>query len=318
MPLLSYNISKSLEDKLIEIEKIRRDLLLMPLSLKDSSRLKWESKIERVFFALSFEGTNIQKEEIAKLLTSPTKKHLKSTEKEALFYANTFGFLEYKWLVSDNTPDSDSVLNLYNIITPIKSKKEMKSFKKTRKKIDYLFEYLETGNLNPVIQSAIAYIQLLALSPFKKQSTKISMLTSYLLLYKNAYDFRGFLVLEKHFTNDMDNLQKAIKNVYEKRSLTPWLNYFSNSLFLQCREIIDKAGKKEFKLKQTHSLGELNERQKQILTFLERPGENITNKKVQKMFKISQITASRDLSKLTNLSLLFAHGKGRSVYYTRV
>jgi len=36
------------------------------------------------------------------------------------------------------------------------------------------------------------------------------------------------------------------------------------------------------------------------------------------MFKVSQITASRDLSKLGALGLLFIHGKGRSVYYTKI
>ncbi len=44
----------------------------------------------------------------------------------------------------------------------------------------------------------------------------------------------------------------------------------------------------------------------------------ITNKKVQKLFKVSQITASRDLAKLASVGLLFTHGKGRSVYYTKV
>jgi len=66
------------------------------------------------------------------------------------------------------------------------------------------------------------------------------------------------------------------------------------------------------------SFWKLNGRQQSILSVLENPGEKITNKDVQKKFGVSQITASRDLSHLTTLGLLLAHGKGRSVYYTKV
>ena len=67
-----------------------------------------------------------------------------------------------------------------------------------------------------------------------------------------------------------------------------------------------------------NSFWQLNDRQKSILGFLENPDATITNKRVRSLFKISQITASRDLTKLANLGLLFAHGKGRSVFYTKV
>ena len=63
---------------------------------------------------------------------------------------------------------------------------------------------------------------------------------------------------------------------------------------------------------------EITTRQKEIMMYLENPTASVTNKTVQKLFNISQITASRDLARLANLGLLLAHGKGRSVYYTKV
>ena len=62
----------------------------------------------------------------------------------------------------------------------------------------------------------------------------------------------------------------------------------------------------------------LTERQKKIMEKLENPNIQITNRDVQKMFTVSQITASRDLSKMVNLGILLPHGKGRSIFYTRV
>ncbi|MCX6732604.1 MAG: hypothetical protein NTV98_03635 [Candidatus Roizmanbacteria bacterium] len=48
------------------------------------------------------------------------------------------------------------------------------------------------------------------------------------------------------------------------------------------------------------------------------PGAKVSNRMVQKKFKVSQITASRDLAKLADSGLIFAIGKGRSTYYTKV
>ena len=65
------------------------------------------------------------------------------------------------------------------------------------------------------------------------------------------------------------------------------------------------------------SLWRLSNRQKLIMEKLENPNIKITNREVAKMFAVSQITASRDLSKMVNLGILLPHGKGRSVYYTK-
>ena len=65
-------------------------------------------------------------------------------------------------------------------------------------------------------------------------------------------------------------------------------------------------------------IGELNERQKVIMTLLDDPQAIITNRTIQKIFHVSAITSSRDLAKLTMLGLLIQQGKGRSVRYTRI
>jgi Fic family protein len=53
------------------------------------------------------------------------------------------------------------------------------------------------------------------------------------------------------------------------------------------------------------------------MAIVDRPGTRITNKMVQKHFKVSQITASRELAKLATLGLIISIGKGRSIYYTK-
>ncbi len=65
------------------------------------------------------------------------------------------------------------------------------------------------------------------------------------------------------------------------------------------------------------SFFDLNERQKEIISLVDKPNSKISNKHVQKIFNVSQITASRDLAKLASLGLLFAISKGRSTFYTK-
>ena len=65
------------------------------------------------------------------------------------------------------------------------------------------------------------------------------------------------------------------------------------------------------------TLKRLTIRQKEILYLLEKPETPITNKQIQQVFKVSQITASRDLARLSIVGLLLPHGKGRATYYTK-
>jgi predicted HTH transcriptional regulator len=62
---------------------------------------------------------------------------------------------------------------------------------------------------------------------------------------------------------------------------------------------------------------QLSLRQKQILSLAEPPNTLVSNKLVQDTFRISQITASRDLAKLASLGLLIPHGHGRSTSYSK-
>jgi Fic family protein len=100
-------------------------------------------------------------------------------------------------------------------------------------------------------------------------------------------------------------------------NVTPWLEFVVEGTEYQLNKILKQISSREYEATQEKQLLDLNERQKNILSFLDQPSSKINNKTVQKMFKISAITAARDLAKLTRLGLLFTVGKGRSTYYTK-
>jgi Fic family protein len=125
------------------------------------------------------------------------------------------------------------------------------------------------------------------------------------------------LVLEEYYRKDIVGLREAISKVDEEKNLTAWLEYFTKGILVQLQKALEEVEAPKFKTDLSASFWKLNQRQKIILSHLENPELKITNKDVQKMFDISQITASRYLSKLASLGLILSHGKGRSIFYTR-
>lgn len=124
------------------------------------------------------------------------------------------------------------------------------------------------------------------------------------------------LCFEEYLRRDLVTLEQAYQ--VPGGNITPWLEYFAFGIAKQLEKALGEITSDTSPTTMPASFWELNDRQKEVLKIMEQPDISITNKVVQKHFKVSQITASRDLTKLASLGLIFARGKGRSVYYTRV
>jgi len=129
---------------------------------------------------------------------------------------------------------------------------------------------------------------------------------------------KGLLCLDEYFKKDFVGYRENVEAVLGNKNLTLWLEYFAGAVVTQLEKTLTEVLSEKYSLDVTRNFFELNDRQKEIMSILDQPNVVISNKKVQKMFKVSQITASRDLSRLSTLGLLFTHGKGRSVYYTKI
>ena len=124
--------------------------------------------------------------------------------------------------------------------------------------------------------------------------------------------------MEEFIENDFRNFQDIVSDAHTSKNITKLFGYFINAVAIESDKILRKIRKREFITILPESYYDLTQRQREILSVLEQPGAQISNKTVQKRFLVSQITSFRDLSKLSSLGILFVHGKGRSVYYTRV
>jgi predicted HTH transcriptional regulator len=124
--------------------------------------------------------------------------------------------------------------------------------------------------------------------------------------------------LQEFFFSDLLNLKQKLKRAREDKNLTDFIEYY-----IQAFSIQSEKGSRILKSKKPahptpNVFTKLSDRQIRILGLFTVPEVKISNKIVQKEFGVSQITASRDLSSLAALGLIFQKGKGRSVYYVKL
>lgn len=310
MQNLSYGISPILKDNITTIEDLRVKILLTPLSAKNQLRFLWEAMINRIYWSLILNGGDQTKTQVTKVCMGSSKKP-GIRQQEIIKLKRVLEYISYEWNVSQKTVSARTILNLHDTSSS-------GDLRITEKNLKFLADYLAASSDHPVIQAGIAHILLEQTRPFTNGNGLTARLLAYLFLYKYGYDFRGLLVLEEYWGHDKSGYLYGIETVRNTGKATLWLEYFSKGVIVQLEKVLANITSLTSRLEVSSKLFDLNDRQKSIFAYLEQPEAKITNKNVQKKFKVSQITASRDLGKLATLSLIFARGKGRSVYYTRV
>ena len=330
----AYNISPLLLRYLSKIEQIRQRIILHPLSPKRELSLQFQATISRMVYRFGNMDKEIVYEEVKKtfsttteILTEKTGGPKKATDLQQQIwqYKQALDYLKTDWLVSERPIDAEALVKLHSLISKGK-------LRINKNQLQEVLDYLQfvggakiplsgvTTASSPFIQAAIANLEFNALRPFTEGNKLFSMLSSYLFLYRAGLDCRGFLILEQAVGQNTQAYLEEYASGKGKANITGWLEYFVKAIGLQLEHAYTEATKSSQQIQPSlyDKITELNERQKEILNILDNPKSIITNRTVQKVFRISQITASRDLVHLAKLGLLFTHGKGRSVSYTRI
>jgi hypothetical protein len=308
MHTLSYTISPVLQQTLKGIEVSRQHILLLPLSLVNELHYRWEANVSRIYYSLHLAHSPVNQREIARVLTSPNRRAMLPAETEIINYKFGIDYITREWFVNTKPVMPHALQTLYSIVADDKTRLP-------ENEIMEMLIFLQTSRENPLVQAFIAYIQFSLMVPSSEVTGKMARLLPYLFLYKAGLDFRGLLVLEEYFYKNERLLRDLQAAIERRESVSVWIEHFVQSIASQL-EVVEKAISQDSG-NDSQKIWQLTERQKEILLSFDQPGLRITNRKVQQLFHISQITASRDLAKLSALSLLFSYGKGRSVYYTR-
>jgi hypothetical protein len=317
---LSYHLSEIIVENLKAIDELRNKILTTPINPRKELILRWEANINKTYWGLTLADNPLTKAQMMKILSNPLPKKLKSSEKEVVSYMQTLSTIRESWSGSNSLITTNDVLDIYDLSCKNVFGPTTIYFKSKEELVAKILTFIESGKEHPVIQAGLLQIELIKLSPFENGTGRVARLLSHLILSKYGYDLRGLLVIENYYREDLISLKEATKSIETRKNATFWLEYFTTGIKKGMEKTLDNISQTDTRInkKSTSSvIWKLSNRQKTIFDKLENPNIKITNREVCKMFAISQITASRDLSKMVNLGLLLPHGKGRSVYYTK-
>lgn len=316
MTPIAYTISPYLLRYLDRLETIRQQVILFPLSPKRELTLQFQTTIDRIHFGLSLTEEHAHPDAIKAILANQIvfaiqkktdyKDHLQNT---ILRYKQALDYIKRDWRLSTERITIETIMHLYSLTGN-------SHIKISEKKVQDILSYLQTST-NAFTQAALAKLLFRNILQETTNTELFSTMSSYLFLYQSGMETRGVLLLEKHWALERKLFEGYYTTATTGTNVTGWIEYFVKTLCIQLEATYQVLAQQSEK-REEETIGELNERQKVIMTLLDDPQAIVTNRTVQKIFHISPITASRDLAKLTMLGLLIQQGKGRSVRYTRI
>jgi hypothetical protein len=311
MKTFYYTFSAELRKTLEDIESARSSLLLHPLMPKMELELRFGALLERLYFHELLRNQHVSREQITSLFYPQPRLKFSVDEAEIVNYKKALDYISFEWTANRAAVDIKTVVHIASLLElPAQTVERMKE------DLHQGLRYIQVHPESPITQAAVAHMLIEDLFP--AHSRYLPYLISLLFLYKGGYDFKGLLVLEKYLFQDKETYGAIAKDSLKTFNLSQWIEFFAKKVLENVNEMTTVMKKVTDQPASTQSMFDLTDRQKQILSYLQKPGVSITNRKVQELFQVSQITASRDLAKLTALGLLFSIGAGRSTYYTRV
>lgn len=314
---IAYALSSYLQRYIEKAEQNRKQILLYPIQPKRELTMQFAATVDRIYYGLTPTEIPVLKEKVRSILSNQIIFAMQKTPKKRdpiqmtiLGYKQSLDLIKKNWLLNATPVKAKDIQELYSFL-------DEETLPIQEKQITEVLSHLQANTENAYAQAAIAKLLFKNILPPSMLSDIFSTLCSYLFLYRGGLDCRGLLVLERPWADN----NKIFLGYYQKAltapNITNWIEFYVKELALHLEATYTQLSQTA-KLPVQEEIGKLNERQKTIMTLLEDPKAIITNRTVQKIFHISQITASRDLAKLTALGLLFPHGKGRSVRYTRI
>ncbi len=306
----SYTKSPRLAQKIEHIDSLRTQLLLTPLSIKDQTYLQWKNTIKSIHSLLQLENIFMAEPTLEHVLAFQTTRQLTKDEKFAVQLKNVYSNMYFDWYGKNKTIELQHIADLLAQL-PRTEIQEKESYAQA-------LTYTQAYTDHPLIQAALAEITAVRTPLTSEHSFLSATLVHNMFLYKHCYDFKRFISISEYYNRSKAVYTMLLQKAIQETNVTEWIEFVLDGYSDQLQKLFRTLASLDYDdLKDTHMLA-LNDRQKNILSLIERPGSKISNKDVQKQFKVSPITAARDLTKLATLSFIYPIGKGRSTYYTKV
>jgi len=295
----SFNLTAVLKAKLANIDLLYKEIMIIPISPNTEVEMRTSAIVSHIQGWVNLTNQPYSKESLHEILEQFQAKNESTQVAKIINYKKTLNYIRENWAANPANVNFEAIKELSETLGV--------NFG-TRQTIEPLLTYIQTQPIHPAVQAAIAH---LAFYP-----SRSSYLLSQLFLAKAGYDLRGWLSLEDCWSQNKQSYLQVIQQATDTKNSTGWLEYFSQALIVQM-SLVKSHLEKISKVSTNDSHKRLNKRQIAILELIEKSPDPVTNRQVQDAFNVSQITASRDLGKLSLSGFIASQGGGRSTAYTR-
>ncbi len=197
---------------------------------------------------------------------------------------------------------------IFNTTEPFLVKKEMEEL--------LLWYRQETSDetMHPLLRIGGFVYEFLSIHPFQDGNGRLSRLLTSLLLLQNGYDFIQYISFENQIESSKKKYYQVLMRAQqhrgtEKEVINDWILYFLGSL----EALIHKL---ENKYQRFEDIGPyLNQRQKEVVIFIERQGPVKLRDLVEGLQSYSIYSIKKDLQFLAQEGLIDKLGKGKGTSY---
>ncbi len=309
---VAYTLTPDIRALLEDVKQESNRFLLTVVHPSVERKIRFQTRLKRMYWIQNPPQT-FSLAEIQRFVLGAVPKRMFTRTIPLFNYAKLIDHIHEQWTLNAAPITLQNIEELSYALE--RGTKAMKLITMDYHTLKQLLNYLQTLENEPVVAASIAYSQWCILTD-RYSPQPLAFLLAYIFLSKGGMNMRNALCLEQELVSHPREYTHALEAIKQSGSSTEWIRVFCSSLARYITKLRTSLETKD--MTTTHDdLYRITPRQQEILSLLDGL-ESLTNKQVQKRFRVSQVTASRELGKLTALGLLLSHGKGRSVYYTRV
>lgn len=173
-----------------------------------------------------------------------------------------------------------------------------------------------THQLHPIIKAGIIHFELVRIHPFVDLNGRTARAITTWSLYRDGFDIKRFFSLEEYYDQDLLGYYNALDSAHDG-DFSSWIEYFSLGISQELERIKKLVLNLSHERKLILKFGQLalNERQIELVSYLEEHAE-LRNVDFINIFPlISDDTILRDLNDLINKGIISKKGKTKAARY---
>lgn len=321
----NYEITLALAKILMEIESLKKEIDLLPLTPKLLTGLRETAKLSATHYSTMIEGNRLTQEEVNKVIKNNIKIPGKTRdEAEVKGYFSALSYVEE--LSQKQIKITQESIKKIHALVMAAGKKNIKPTlyrdgqnvirEGLTNKIVYLppescdvpelmqnlVNWLEKSKeeVPCPIRAAIAHYEFATIHPYYDGNGRTARLLATLVLHMCGYGLKGLYSLDEYYAQDLVSYYNAISvgpshNYYEGRpeaDITSWIEYFCKGMLDSFTKIRNQALKAFYRgeTDKSYLFKKLDIRQRKVLSLFDEFDE-ITSIQIAELLKISPRTA---------------------------